>query len=257
MTFSIIAYDKIENKVGISTCSAVPFIGKYSLFIFPNVCAISAQGKIDPSTAFNIRDLIIQDKTASEINNFLKSRDSAYERKQTSFINLRKHEFFSYTGSELLEIKTPQGIAYGNSIVGKNYIISANLMTSLDTLTHMENAFLTSNEDTLEKRLLISLEAGNQSPADIRGRQSAALRVFELDKEYPKITIDVDEHENPVEELRRIFDYSQENWQIIPDTCFVDKDFDYEKLWAGLDWATIMPKIKKFEQHVKKRRSNI
>jgi monomeric type NADP-dependent isocitrate dehydrogenase len=59
------------------------------------IAAVTAQGKLDPHTAFTIRDMIIKGKNSQEINEFLKSADSAYSRKQTAFINLKKGEFFS------------------------------------------------------------------------------------------------------------------------------------------------------------------
>lgn len=254
MTFSIIARDVDENKIGISICSAIPFIGKYSLFVFPSLGAVTAQGKLDPNTAFTIRDMIIQGKNSQEINDFLKSKDSAYNRKQTAFINLKKGELFSYTGSDLLEKKTPLGPVFGGTKQGKNYIISGNHLSSLETLDEMEKCFLQNKDKPLEERLILTLEAGNATKGDLRGRQSAAIQVFEADNEYPKVTIDIDDHLNPVEELRRIFNYAQENWQFIPDTCFVGKDFNYEKIWENVDWETIMPKIDKFEKHVSDRK---
>jgi uncharacterized Ntn-hydrolase superfamily protein len=253
MTFSIIAYDQKENKIGASICSAIPFIGKYGLFIFPNVCAVTAQGKLDPSTAFVIRDLILQNKENNEINEYLKTYDSAYNRKQTSFINLKDFNKFSYTGIDLQNKNTDMGTSFADSIIGDNYIISGNFLESLSTLKIMEQKFLSSSDKPLEDRLMLTLEAGHNTIGDLRGRQSAAIQIFKEENEYPMISIDVDDHMNPVEELRRIFDYSQKNWQYIPNTCFVGKDFDYEKIWKDVDWDDIMPKILQFERHRSKR----
>ncbi len=51
----------------------------------------------------------------------------------------------------------------------------------------------------------MALEAGQAAGGDKRGKVSAALLVVR-DEEYPYINLRVDEHAEPVAELRRIFD---------------------------------------------------
>jgi uncharacterized Ntn-hydrolase superfamily protein len=58
---------------------------------------------------------------------------------------------------------------------------------------------------SLGERLVVALEAGQAAGGDRRGKVSAALRVVR-DQEYPYLDLRVDEHPEPVAELRRIFD---------------------------------------------------
>lgn len=52
-------------------------------------------------------------------------------------------------------------------------------------------------------RLLNALEAGQEAGGDQRGRQSGAIKVAS-DQEFPCCDLRVDEHVNPIAELRRI-----------------------------------------------------
>jgi len=63
---------------------------------------------------------------------------------------------------------------------------------------------------------LKSLEAGDATGGDYRGRQSAALLVYHAE-DYPYRSLRVDEHRQPVAELQRIFELSKQ--QLFP---FID-----------------------------------
>ena len=50
---------------------------------------------------------------------------------------------------------------------------------------------------------MLVLEAGQAAGGDKRGKQSAALKVYNIE-EYPWLDLRVDEHRHPVAELRRV-----------------------------------------------------
>ncbi|BBH54337.1 DUF1028 domain-containing protein [Fluviispira sanaruensis] len=226
MTFSIIAFDKNKSEYGIAICSAIPFIGKYAAFHFKNQSLIAAQGKQDPCTAYSIRNLLNDNENSTNILNYLKKNDPSFQRKQLAVLDLKKFQFFSYTGEDLKMTSNEYSKTFGDIIMGDNYIISGNCLLSIETLTNMENSFKSSASESLDTRLLMALKAGNISQADFRGRQSAALYYFRSEHEYPIRTIDVDEHKNPVEELERIFNLGTKCWQNVVEHCFFDMKFE-------------------------------
>jgi uncharacterized Ntn-hydrolase superfamily protein len=77
----------------------------------------------------------------------------------------------------------------------------------------MAPAFERGSDDELPERLLKALEAGDATGGDYRGRQSAALLGYHTE-EYPYCSLRVDEHHQPVAELRRIFEVSRQ--QLFP-----------------------------------------
>lgn len=225
MTFSIIAYNNDKTEYGIAICSAIPFIGKYSAFVFPNICAIAAQGKVDPSTAFTIRNCLNDNMSESEILSHLEKNDPSYQRKQLTFLNLKTHKFTGYTGNDLKIGKNEYSEIFGNIIFDETFIISGNCLVSLETLEKMRDNFKNNKNLSLDLRLLEALKAGNNTQGDFRGRQSASLYFYKSHEEYPFRTIDVDDHKTPVEELERIFHYATTHWQDVVDYCFFDMNF--------------------------------
>ena len=79
-----------------------------------------------------------------------------------------------------------------------------------------------SGKGTLAERLLDCLDAAQAAGGDRRGQQSAALLVVERDGGYAGLShevvdLRVDEHERPLEELRRIFVMHQAIFGKTPD----------------------------------------
>ena len=72
----------------------------------------------------------------------------------------------------------------------------------------MADAFEASAGEELHERLVRALEAGQTAGGDKRGRQSAAVRVME-GQPYPYLDLRVDEHPDPITELRRIFEVAK------------------------------------------------
>ena len=55
-----------------------------------------------------------------------------------------------------------------------------------------------------DERLLVALEAGEKAGGDKRGRQSCAIRIW-ADDPVPSFDIRVDDHADPLGELRRVW----------------------------------------------------
>jgi len=68
----------------------------------------------------------------------------------------------------------------------------------------LEQAFSASAEAELAERLIRALEAGQSVGGDKRGKQSAAVLVRN-EEDYAYVDLRVDEHPQPVAELRRVF----------------------------------------------------
>ena len=66
----------------------------------------------------------------------------------------------------------------------------------------------TNLDDELPERLLKVLEAGQAAGGDRRGKQSACLYVVDKE-EYGYVDLRVDEHSDPIAELRRVYQVAQ------------------------------------------------
>ena len=90
--------------------------------------------------------------------------------------------------------------------VGEGYIVLGNVLVGEQVLDAMEKAFLANPEDDLEERLLRGIEAGRDAGGQHGGQRSAALLVYD-DQAFAHVDLRVDVHDEPVGELRRVFDY--------------------------------------------------
>ncbi len=82
------------------------------------------------------------------------------------------------------------------------------MLVGEETITAMAKAFEASADEPLSERLLRTLESGQAAGGDKRGRQSAALYVVKSEP-YPYLDLRVDEHSDPVAELRRVYEVAK------------------------------------------------
>lgn len=88
---------------------------------------------------------------------------------------------------------------------GEDFAAQGNMLIGEETVSELARVFRDRHEADLAERLLSSLEAGQAAGGDKRGRQCAALLVVETE-EFPLWDLRVDEHLQPVRELRRIYE---------------------------------------------------
>jgi uncharacterized Ntn-hydrolase superfamily protein len=65
-------------------------------------------------------------------------------------------------------------------------------------------AYIAASALDFDERLLVALEAGEKAGGDKRGKQSAAIRIWSGEP-VPSIDIRVDDHADPLKELRRLW----------------------------------------------------
>ena len=111
----------------------------------------------------------------------------------------------AFTGSDCTNWK--------GHLVGADYAIQGNMLTGAQTLEAMQKIWLTNSSMDLAERLMQVLEAGDQAGGDLRGKQSAALKVMGREI-YAEVDLRVDEHNEPVAELRRVLEVAKK--QLLP-----------------------------------------
>ena len=72
----------------------------------------------------------------------------------------------------------------------------------------MVDSFESTVDEPFVERLILVLEAGQSAGGDKRGGQSAAVKVVHVE-DYPYLDLRVDEHSDPVRELRRIYEVAR------------------------------------------------
>lgn len=193
-TFSIVAHCPQTGDLGVAVSTAIPAVGAINPFAKSRVGAIATQAWSNPYLGIDGLYLLAQGLSARKVLGQLLKADADKERRQLSIVDAHGG-VAAFTGHEVQPWKGHRE--------GKGYIVAGNLLVSGETIQAMAETFEMA-QGPLAQRLLVTLEAGQAAGGDRRGKVSAALLVVR-DEEYPYIDLRVDEHPEPVKELRRIF----------------------------------------------------
>ncbi len=182
--------------LGVAVASKALAAGNICPFVRPQVGAVATQAWVNPFLGPRILDLLEggvapEDAAATAL---AEDRFSAY--RQLNVVDAAGRSF-TYTG----EHTDP----WRGGRRGPDYAIAGNILVSEATVAAMEDAFLTRRAANLGERLIAVLEAGQEAGGDARGRQSAAVKVV-CQTVVPYLDLRVDDHPDPVAELRRIYE---------------------------------------------------
>jgi uncharacterized Ntn-hydrolase superfamily protein len=93
-----------------------------------------------------------------------------------------------------------------------DFSVAGNMLAGPQVVEATVQAFLATRGQDLAERLLAALAAGEAAGGDKRGKQAAALRI-QADEDWPQLDLRVDDHEEPVRELQRLYAKSLERYQ--------------------------------------------
>lgn len=204
MTFSISARCKRTGMLGVAVSTAVPAVGGICPFIKPGVGAISTQSWVNPYLGIDGLELLEGGLDARQALDRLLADDPGREVRQVGIVDA-KGCVAAFTGSDCVD--------WAGHIMGDDFTVQGNMLVGPATIEQMAIAAERSATLSLPERLMLVLEAGQAAGGDKRGRQSAALKVYNFEL-FPWLDLRVDEHRNPVAELRRVFGVAQQ--QLLP-----------------------------------------
>ena len=198
MTFSIIARDPETGHFGVAVSTAVPCVGAMVPHVKPGVGAIATQSFTNVRLGIDGLKLLELGLTSEAALISLLVQDEEASRRQVAGID-RDNTPYVYSGDGCVDW-------YG-SHEGEHYSVQGNMLVGEETISAMAEAF-EGSEGFLGERLIRALEAGQVAGGDKRGRESAALLIAPYLPQEPRTKLDirVDQHDDPVTELRRIFD---------------------------------------------------
>jgi uncharacterized Ntn-hydrolase superfamily protein len=202
MTFSIVARCPQTGALGVAVSTAVPAVGAICPYLRAGVGAVSTQSWTNPYLALDALAHLAHGMDAQLALDQVLESDPAAHLRQIGIVD-RAGRAASWTGSGCT--------GWAGQRTGAGYAIQGNMLTGAATLDAMVDAFEASHGAMLAGRLMLALEAGQHAGGDKRGRQSAALKVVQ-DEAYAQWDLRVDEHADPVAELRRVFGVAQQQF---------------------------------------------
>ena len=220
-TYSIAACDLETGQWGVATQSKFLGVGSVVPWAEPHVGAIATQAYANPRYGPDGLALLREGLSTEEVVGRLTSADDDRDHRQLGVVD-GKGGSATFTGSECMD--------WAGGRTGPCYAAQGNILVSAATVDAIAESFESTAGALLAERLLDCLDAAQAAGGDRRGQQSAALLVVERDAGYASLSdrvvdLRVDEHERPLEELRRIYVMHQaifgktprENWLEVDD----------------------------------------
>ena len=204
-TYSIAACDLENGQWGVATQSKFLAVGSIVPWAEPHVGAVATQAYANPRYGPEGLALLREGVSAVEVVERLTSADEDRNHRQVGVVD-REGRGATYTGSECLE--------WAGGRTGAGYAAQGNILVSAAIVDALAETFARTVGKPLAERLLDCLDAAQAAGGDRRGQQSAALLVVEKDGGYANLSdvvmdLRVDDHERPLDELRRIYGLHQ------------------------------------------------
>jgi uncharacterized Ntn-hydrolase superfamily protein len=200
-TYSIVACDLEASQWGVAVQSKFLAVGSVVPWAEPGVGAIATQSYANPRYGPDGLALLREGLSAEKAVERLTAADEGRAERQVGIVD-NQGRAATYTGSECHD--------WAGGRTGLGYAAQGNILVGEETVAALATTFEATAHLPLVQRLLECLVAAEAAGGDRRGQQSASLLVVERDGGYAGLSdvlvdLRVDDHERPIEELRRIY----------------------------------------------------
>jgi uncharacterized Ntn-hydrolase superfamily protein len=206
-TFSIAAIDPRTGEVGVAVTTRVPCVGNGVPWVRKGVGAVATQASTRTEYGTELLDALARNEVPADALRRLLATDSGSASRQIGVIDLRGRSA-QHTGSRTN--------AWAGGRAGTNYVTQGNILVGPEVLDAVARVFESTEGQPrhLADRLIDAIAAGHALGGDMRHglRQSAAVIVADArpgrSRRADGVTanISVCEHQEPVAEMRRIYD---------------------------------------------------
>jgi uncharacterized Ntn-hydrolase superfamily protein len=196
VTFSIVARDPQTGWLGVGTSSKALAAGAMVPYVKLGAGAIASQAFSNPYLGIDGLVLLADGMPAERVVERVIEGDAGRDMRQLAIVD-HEGRVAAYTGERC--------IPWAGHILGGGYVCLGNILVGEEVPKSMAAAYERSAGEPLYERLMQALEAGQEAGGDRRGRQAAGIRVI-AEEEYPWCDLRVDDHADPVPELRRVLE---------------------------------------------------
>lgn len=192
-TFSIVAHDDATGDFGVAVATARPCVGALVPWVSRDG-AIATQARVSTDIGREGLVRLAQGQPIAAALGSALEGDADRDIRQVHGVDAGGT--FAHTGAKC--------VGWCGHLPKRGFSVAGNMLTGPGVLDAMAGAFDGARGRELVERLLLALEAGQAAGGDKRGKQSAALLVASGEpRGYHNLR--VDDHPDPVAELRRLF----------------------------------------------------
>jgi uncharacterized Ntn-hydrolase superfamily protein len=219
-TYSIVAFDPKARHWGVATQSKFLAVGSVVPWAEAEAGTVATQSYANPRYGPDGLALLRDGIEAAEVVRLLTEADDGRDTRQLGVVDARGGSA-TFTGSECHD--------WAGGRTGDGYAAQGNILVGAETVDALAETFESSAGKHLAERLIDCLAAAQAAGGDRRGQQSAALLVVEKDGGYAKLSdvlvdLRVDDHPQPIDELRRLYRLHDEIFGRTPKAQWLDVD---------------------------------
>jgi uncharacterized Ntn-hydrolase superfamily protein len=232
MTWSIIARDPASGAFGVAIATRFFAAGALCPHAQSGIGALSTQALVNPHYGPEALELLRAGVPAPEAVKRVTAPDEGRDHRQLHAIDAAGR-IGQHTGAQCID--------WCGALAGAGYSVAGNMLANERVIRETARAYEASRGPFAE-RLLAALEAGEGAGGDKRGKQSAALLIHSTEA-YPELDLRVDDHAEPLVELRRLYEKAHERF--IP---FMRCGPTKARPWGELDRARIEEAIARYKR---------
>jgi uncharacterized Ntn-hydrolase superfamily protein len=201
-TYSIVARDVNSGDLGVAVQTHQMGAGRLVPWARPGVGVVATQSLVNAAFGPLGLAMMAEGVPAPRVVEALVASDDRPEVRQFAVVDAQGRAA-AWTGAGCIRV--------AGHLIGQGYSVQANMMVNEQVPERMARAFEAASGD-LAGRMMAALLAAQEQGGDIRGQQSAALKVVKGDlSQTPDLAawetiydLRVDEHPEPVAELGRL-----------------------------------------------------
>ena len=202
MTWSIVARDN-SGAFGVAIASRFFAVGALCPHARSGVGALSTQALMNPLLPAPALDAMAQQRNPDAALRELMAADAGRSQRQFHMVDALGRSA-AYTGDACVD--------WCGHVVHPDFSVAGNMLAGPQVLTATADSYADGSKLPFAERLIRAMAAGEAAGGDKRGKQAAALLIFS-GQDYAALDLRVDDHPEPLIELRRLYDVSLERFQ--------------------------------------------
>jgi uncharacterized Ntn-hydrolase superfamily protein len=202
MTWSIVARD-VSGALGVAVASRFFAVGALCPYARSHVGALSSQALCNPLYAPAALDLMAQRVDPRDIVARVTAADTGRDHRQLHMVDAQGR-VGAHTGAACID--------WCGHRAGPGYSVAGNMLAGAQVIDETAATYEKSTHLPFAERLMTALAAGEAVGGDKRGKQAAALLIYTTES-YATLDLRVDDHDEPIAELKRLYARSLERFQ--------------------------------------------
>jgi len=202
MTWSLVARDP-SGAFGVAVASRFFAVGALCPAAKSFRGALSSQALMNPHYVRDGIAALDRGDSAADIVARLTAADAGRDVRQLHVVDAAGR-VAAHTGSKC--------IAWCGHLAGNGFSVAGNMLAGAEVIERTARAFEDEAALPFAERLIAAMAAGEAAGGDKRGKQAAAILIHATE-DYPFLDIRVDDHAEPIAELKRLYRVSLERFQ--------------------------------------------